>query len=93
MSFSRKLHDAEKLGPETVHVVAKRLKAGVQDLSAGLRNLHLSRKVAQRQPVSAHPAPEQERENAVSREGRTGIVSVNGRDIGEVRCTGGRRPA
>jgi hypothetical protein len=42
-------------------------------------------------PVSAHSDPEQEK--APSSKVRTGIVSVNGQDVGEMRCTGGRRTA
>jgi hypothetical protein len=38
-----------------------------------------------------YPDPEQERENLPPGKVRTGIVSVNGHDIGEMRCTGGRK--
>ncbi len=33
----------------------------------------------------------EERERSSSSKVRTGIVSVNGRDVEEMRCTGGRR--
>ena len=41
-------------------------------------------------PSSAHADPEQERETAPPTVARTGIVSVNGRDVEEMCCTGGR---
>ena len=44
-------------------------------------------------PGSAHPDPEQERDSSPQRKVRTGIVSVNGRDVGEMHCTGGRHTA
>jgi len=40
------------------------------------------------QPVSAHADPEQEQEGAASPKTRTGIVSINGQDVGQMRCTG-----
>jgi hypothetical protein len=36
---------------------------------------------------------ESSREGSSNSKVRTGIVSVNGRDVGEMRCTGGRRSA
>ena len=39
-------------------------------------------------PVSAHADPEQEQERAASPKARTGIVSINGQDVGQMRCTG-----
>jgi len=44
-------------------------------------------------PVSAHADPKQEHESSPRAKGRTGIVSVNGQDVGEMRCTGGRGSA
>ncbi|HUI82959.1 MAG TPA: hypothetical protein VL240_01980 [Candidatus Binatia bacterium] len=41
-------------------------------------------------PISAHSDPEQERDATPSSRARTGIVSVNGRDVGHMHCTGGR---
>ena len=38
--------------------------------------------------ASSHPDPEQEKESLPAAKVRTGIVSVNGRDVGEMRCTG-----
>jgi hypothetical protein len=39
-------------------------------------------------PASTHPDPEQEKENLPPAKVRTGIVSVNGHDVGQMRCTG-----
>lgn len=93
MSLVRKLHDAEQRGARALHIGAERLKAGIQDISAGVRGLHSERKIASDQQVSMQAEPEQERETAVNGRERTGIVSVNGRDVGKMRCTGGQRSA
>lgn len=93
MSFSDKLRQAEELGANAAHLGAQRAKNGVLNLEARLRKLGTSRQGAHAdQPVSVHSDPEQERENAPHPKVRTGIVSVNGHDVGEMRCTGGRNP-
>ncbi len=66
-------------GAEKLHNVETAIRRKVQG--------HLSA------PGSMYPDPEQERENPPASKSRTGIVSVNGRDIGEMRCTGGRQPS
>ena len=81
MSMSSKLRDAERHG-------AERLKAGIHDVSARARKLHL-----RRDDKAVPTDPEQEREGASKDKGRTGIVSVNGCDVGKMRCTGGQRSA
>jgi hypothetical protein len=40
-------------------------------------------------PISAHPDPQQETDSAPAGKVRTGIVSVNGCDVGVMHC---RRP-
>jgi len=42
--------------------------------------------------LSTHAGAEPEQESPPTK-ARTGIVSINGRDVGEMRCTGGRRSA
>jgi hypothetical protein len=64
-------------GAEKLHNVEAAIRRKVHD--------HLSA------PGSMYPDPEQERENLPPGKVRTGIVSVNGHDIGEMRCTGGRK--
>jgi hypothetical protein len=64
---------------------AERAKAGVEAMEAGiLRTLKPHHNSAV--PTSAHPEQEPEPSAKV----RTGIVSVNGQDVGKMRCTGGR---
>ena len=93
MSFSNKLREAEELGAKAAHLGAQRTKSGLLKVEAGLRNLRASHKAKHaNQAVSAHADPEQERDNSANPKVRTGIVSVNGRDVGEMRCTGGRNP-
>lgn len=93
MSFSSKLREAEELGAKAAHLGAQRAKDGLLSLEARLHKLGASRKAEHaNQPVSAHADPEQDRESSPNSKVRTGIVSVNGRDVGEMRCTGGRNP-
>jgi hypothetical protein len=84
MSWSRK-HDAEPRGAN-----ADRLKSGIQELGANLHGVHGRREAAARKSVSSLADPAQEQDAARSPHGRTAIVSVNGRDVGKMRCTGGR---
>lgn len=91
MSFGNKLREAEELGSKAAHLGAQRAKNGLLSVEARLRKLGASLKTAHaNQSVSAHADPEQARENSPNPKVRTGIVSVNGRDVGEMRCTGGR---
>ena len=94
MSLSSKLRNAEEHGTNAVHRGAEHLKSAIQEANAGVRKLRARRNLASR-PTSAHPDPEQESAAADTPDPkvRTGIVSVNGQDVGEMRCTGGRGPA
>jgi hypothetical protein len=40
---------------------------------------------------SSHADPKQQHETSQRKKVRTGIVSVHGRDVGEMRCTGGKQ--
>ncbi len=91
MSMSGKLHNTEEHGAKATHRGTEHLKAAIHNVTAGIRKLQASRAPAR--PVSSHADPEQDRESPSNSKVRTGIVSVNGRDVGEMRCTGGRRPA
>jgi hypothetical protein len=44
-------------------------------------------------PAAAYSDPEQDRDLPARSNVRTGIVSVNGRDVEKIHCTGGRRPS
>jgi len=91
MSLGNKLREAEEFGAKAAHLGAQRAKSGLLNVESRLRKLGAGRKVKHASPpVSAHADPEQERESAPDPKTRTGIVSVNGRDVGEMRCTGGR---
>jgi len=91
MSLSRKLHDAEERGAKAVRDGAQRLKTAIQDISAGVRTVHLERKAANDKPAPTVSGAEQEPKTVADGKGRTGIVSVNGRDVGPMCCTGGQR--
>jgi len=88
MDLRGTLRQAEQQVARSARRGAERAKAGVEAMEAGiLRTLKAHRNSAESpSPMSAHP--EQESEPAAKV--RTGIVSVNGQDVGKVRCTGGR---
>jgi hypothetical protein len=91
MGLRSKLRAAEDFGAKAAHLGAQRIRTGLQNLETSLHsrgsggNLNLLRS-----PGSIHPDPEQQREASPNSKVRTGIVSVNGQDVGEMRCTGGR---
>ncbi len=89
MSLRSKLHDAEQYGAKAAHLGADRIRAGVHNLEASLQKLG-SPSRARLKPVSADSDPELQGGASPNSKVRTGIVSVNGRDVGEVKCTGGR---
>ena len=80
MSLDSKLRDAEQ------HGAMESVRTGIHNLEAALHKL-----VSRRRGKPALADAEREREKTASPKVRTGIVSVNGRDVGELRCTGGRR--
>jgi len=84
MNLGDKLRHAEE------YLGAERVRAGTRNVEANLHNLNLRGKPMRAKPGSAHPDPGRERDNSPQPKVRTGIVSVNGRDVGEMHCTGGR---
>jgi hypothetical protein len=93
VSLRSKLRNAEQYGAKAAHLSAERIRAGVHDLEASLHKLGSHGRAKSDLPVSAHPDPELQSGASSNSKVRTGIVSVNGRDVGEMRCTGGRGPA
>lgn len=83
MNLRDALRHAEQQGKDHVHRGAEKLR----NVEAAIRHKIQGAAPAQ---SSTYSDPDQERENPPAAKGRTGIVSVNGRDIGEMRCTGGR---
>jgi hypothetical protein len=55
-------------------------------ISADVTKAGLSARKRKSQPSSAHPGPEEEPERPQPASGRTGIVSVNGRDVERMHC-------
>ena len=84
MNLADRLRQVEEQGKAAVHHGAEK----VHKIEAAIR-----RKLKKSAPSYFYPDPEQERENATKAKVRTGIVSVNGRDVEQMRCTGGRRSA
>ncbi len=70
---------AEKQGMNSAKRGAEMVCTGIHKAEASLRH------AVQRSP---EPSPDVKPEAAPK--ARTGIVSVNGQDVGEMRCTGGR---
>ncbi len=79
MNLMDALRHAEQQGKARVHRSAEKLRSKLSGHSD--------------QPASAYPDPEQERDAPAGSKARTGIVSVNGRDVERIHCTGGRRPS
>ncbi len=84
MNLLDALRQAEQKGKNQVHRGAEKL----HNVEAAIRRKVQGRAASQ---SSTYSDPKQEPETSATSKGRTGIVSVNGRDIGEMRCTGGRQ--
>jgi len=94
MTLRDKLHQAEDFGNRAAQRGAERVRSAVQKVEASLHGPHPSRRRSSpKLPVSVGVDPEQEQEGSTNAQVRTGIVSVNGRDVGEMRCTVGRHSA
>ncbi len=93
MSLRSKLHDAEQYGAQAAHRSADRIRTGVHNLEASLQKLGSHRRAKSKLPVSAHSDPEIPGGVSSNSKVRTGIVSVNGRDVGEMQCPGRRGSA
>lgn len=61
---------------------------GKSRVQRGAEKLHRVEDAVRRK-IAGHPAPE----TPSASEPRTGIVSINGRDVEKIHCTGGRRSA
>jgi hypothetical protein len=88
MSLGNKLRHAEEFGARAAHLSADRVRSGIHSAEATLHKLTVRRKKKPATTVSASAQPK--REAGPEPKVRTGIVSVNGRDVGEMHCTGGR---
>lgn len=86
MNLLDALRQAEQQGKKRVQRSAEKL----HDVETSLRRKFERHAAA---PAAPHPDPDQEPQASSTAKGRTGIVSVHGRDVGEMRCTGGRRTA
>ena len=82
MDLRGTIRQAEQQVVRSARRGAELAKAGVQ----AVENSILHRANIRQLPMSAHPEQEPEPTAKV----RTGIVSVNGQDVGKMRCTGGR---
>ena len=82
------LHRVQKQAEDTTHRGGELARSAVHTIEAALRRSVKSQ--SQAQPNSAHPDP-QEQGSARPAKARTGIVSVNGRDVEKMHCTGGKR--
>lgn len=85
MNLLDALRHAERQGKERVQRGAEKL----HKVEAAIRH-SVTNRASSAAPTYSNP--EQDRESAPASKVRTGIVSVNGRDVGEMRCTGGRQP-
>jgi hypothetical protein len=83
------LRHVEEAGKKAAHLGANLVRTGIQNAEDTIRHqVSTPRSVAKaRFTVSNHPDSEQQR-NPASTKVRTGIVSINGQDVGEMHCTG-----
>jgi hypothetical protein len=81
------LHRVQKRAEKTTHRGAELAKSAARSLESTIRHI---KPHTQGQPASAHP-DQQEEGIAPPVKTRTGIVSVNGRDVEKMCCTGGKR--
>lgn len=93
MSLRSKLRDVEQYGAKAAHLSADRIRTGVHNLEASLQKIGPHRRSKSKLPVAAHSDPGRQSGVSPNSKIRTGIVSVNGRDVGEMQCTGGRGSA
>ena len=84
MRLKDHLRRAEKHGKQSAQHAAEMARDRLHHLETSIRRT-LKQTPA---PMSAHPDPEAR--PAPTQQVRTGIISVNGQDVGEMRCTGGR---
>jgi hypothetical protein len=90
MGLMDALRHAEQQGKRAGHLGAERVRAGIHQVEASLhRRLGTIGQTNQaKQPVSAHTDPQQDGGRPPDQKVRTGIVSVNGQDVEQIRCTG-----
>ena len=89
MGWNRSLGHPEQTGKEAGHLQTRRTPATSGSIGTHRKATAHSDPSSQPSPSPAHPSPEQPAENLHSAKVRTGIVSVNGCDVGIMHC---RRP-
>jgi len=86
------LRQVEETGEKAVHLGADLVRTAVRNAENRVhRQVRSHRSQAQTglsHSTQAGPEPKQQ---SPPTKARTGIVSINGQDVGEMRCTGGRR--
>jgi hypothetical protein len=90
MGLIDSFRQAEQQAARSARSGAEFARKGIQAAEASvLRRVKARRKPANLElPPSVHADPEQPAEPSSNAKVRTGIVSVNGQDVGEMRCTG-----
>jgi len=89
MSLGDKLRHAEEYGAKAAHLGAEQVRRGLRNVDAKLHKVAARRTSNRTKPASAHADPVEQ--PAPNPKVRTGIVSIHGRDVEEMRCTGGRK--
>jgi hypothetical protein len=89
MGLMDALRHAEQQGKRVAHLGAERVRAGMQHAETSLRRKATGGLASHTDlPASTHPDPQQESGRLPTGKVRTGIVSVNGQDVGQMHCTG-----
>ena len=88
MGLMDSLRHAEQQAAKSARRGAEAARTRIQAAEASVLRRVKSKQQKLPQPASAHVDPEQEREATPDPKVRTGIVSINGQDVGQMRCTG-----
>jgi hypothetical protein len=86
MGWNRSLGHAEQTGKKAVHLRSEGVSTGASGVATHRKSTAHSDPSSPPQPSLAHPDPEQDTGGSPSAKARTGIVSVNGCDVGVMHC-------
>ncbi len=91
MGMIDRLHQMEEAGKKAAHLGANLVRTGIHNADDSVRRQVISHRSHAKSKMSTSTHADPEQESSPDPKVRTGIVSINGQDVGEMRCTGGRR--
>lgn len=93
MGVIQRLRQVEEAGKKAAHLGADLVRTGMHNAEDSVRRQVISHRSHAKSKISPSVHPDPEQESPTEPNARTGIVSINGQDVEEMRCTGGRRSA